>query len=95
MADRSPENPQDLRILVRIVSACTIQPKPQFRPRLSGFQHWCCALHWPVLNLPASSRPAGFLAAPGRAVPICDGIDGSGPECCTASIAVRFFWSSP
>jgi hypothetical protein len=32
-----------------------------------------------------------FLAAPGRAVRICDGIDGSGPECCTASIAVRFF----
>jgi hypothetical protein len=24
MADRSPENPQDLRILVRIVSACTL-----------------------------------------------------------------------
>jgi hypothetical protein len=24
MADRSPDNPQDLRILVRIVSACTL-----------------------------------------------------------------------
>jgi hypothetical protein len=24
MADRSPENPQDLRLLVRIVSACTL-----------------------------------------------------------------------
>jgi hypothetical protein len=28
-----------------------MQPKPQFRPRPSGFQHWCCAVRWPVLHL--------------------------------------------
>ncbi|MEH2570068.1 hypothetical protein V1289_009695 [Bradyrhizobium sp. AZCC 2289] len=25
--------------------------KPQFRPRLSGLRHWCCAVRWPALHL--------------------------------------------
>ena len=27
------------------------QAKPQFRPRLSGMRHWCCAVRWPALHL--------------------------------------------
>jgi hypothetical protein len=31
--------------------ATHIQAKPQFRPRLSGLRHWCCAVRWPALHL--------------------------------------------